>query len=80
MGVVEAFGNVADILANMNPEKVANLRASQEMATRVEELVNKKKEFKIAEEESIELERYLSLDLLLNLAKARAQVLIATQD
>jgi hypothetical protein len=71
MGVVEAFGNIADILARMAPEKVATLKADEAMSERVEALVLKKKERIISEDELIELERYLSLDLLINLAKAR---------
>ena len=47
------------------------------MAQRVEELVNKKKEEVISAEELVELERYLSLDLFINLAKARAKRLLA---
>ncbi|MEZ4684777.1 MAG: hypothetical protein R3B47_01500 [Bacteroidia bacterium] len=76
MGVVEAFGNIADILARMAPEKVAKLKADPAMSDRVEVLVFKKKEKSISEEELVELERYLSLDLLINLAKARALKLI----
>ena len=79
MGVVEAFGNIADILARMAPEKVAKLKADQAMSDRVEILVFKKKDKSISNEELIELERYLSLDLLINLAKARALKLIQQQ-
>ena len=76
MGVVEAFGNVADILAKMAPEKVVLLQANNEMSARVEVLADKKKNATISNDELIELERYLSLDLLINLAKARAHTLI----
>ena len=46
------------------------------MQERVNELVIKKKNAKITSEEVIELERYLSLDLLINLAKVRARMLL----
>jgi hypothetical protein len=47
------------------------------MSTRVEELVNMKKAASISLEETLELERYLALDMLISLAKARARRLLA---
>jgi len=47
------------------------------MSERVEELVNKKKNDQITPAEAIELERYLALDLLITLAKARAKKMLA---
>lgn len=76
MTVSEAFGDVAEILARLNPAQILKLRASEAMAERVEALVEKKKEGELTWEESIELERYLALDLLIGLAKARAHRLI----
>ena len=64
MTVTEAFGDVAEILARLNPAQIIKLQAPTAMAERVEELVDKKKEGGISWEESIELERYLALDLL----------------
>lgn len=77
MTVIEAFGDIAGILAGMDPVKILELRAPAEMGESVEALVNKKKEGNLSPEEAIELERYLSLDLLINLAKARAKGLLA---
>jgi len=77
MTVLDAFGELAETLAQMDPEKIVNLRASAGMSERVEELVQKKKAGDISSDESIELERYLSLDLFINLAKARAKLLLA---
>lgn len=77
MSVVEAFGDFAEVLAAMAPEKVTELRAPVAMSERVEELVNKKKTDQLTEEEATELERYLSLDLLITLAKARAKKMLA---
>ncbi len=77
MTVAEAFGELADDLARMDPEKVVALRASRAMAERVDELVAKKKEGRVTEDEATELERYLALDMLINLAKARAKRLLA---
>ena len=77
MSVAEAFGDFAEVLAAMAPDKVTELRAPAAMSERVEELVNKKKSDQLTEEEAIELERYLSLDLLITLAKARAKNMLA---
>lgn len=77
MNIAELFDDVAEALAKMDPEKILELRASEKMAARVEDLVQKKKEATITEEEAIELEHYLALDLLINLTKARARRLLA---
>ncbi len=77
MNVMEAFGDIAEILAELAPSKIVELKASEAMSQRVEELVNKKKEEQLSEEEAVELERYLSLDLLITLAKARAKRILA---
>lgn len=76
MTTVEAFEQIADSLALISPDKVVALTAPQKMGERVEELIYKKKDQSITAEERVELERYLALDLLINLAKARAKVLL----
>lgn len=43
MTVSEAFGDVADILAQLSPEKIVGLKASHKMSERVELLTNFKK-------------------------------------
>ena len=77
MSVAEAFGNIADILARMDPSAIVQLKAPESMSERVEELVARKKEDRISKDEMVELERYLSLDLLINLAKARAKRILS---
>lgn len=77
MSVAEAFGDFAEVLAAMAPGKIIELRAPAAMSERVEELVQKKKVDQLTEEEAVELERYLSLDLLITLAKARAKKMLA---
>ncbi len=78
MTVTEVYEDVAEILAQLSPEKVVGLKASEKMAERVEWLISKQKEESLSSDESIELERYLSLDLLINLAKARAKKLLTS--
>ena len=77
MQLTEIFGDVAEMLAKMDPAKIIQLKAPKNMAQRVELLVHKKKSGEISFEESLELERYLALDLLINLTKARAKILLA---
>lgn len=77
MTIVEAFDDVANMLAHMDPEKIIELHAPKSMSERVEELVNKKKDGEITLDERLELERYLALDMLIGLAKARARILLA---
>lgn len=77
MTVTEAFGDVAGMIAQMNPEKVVALKASKQMSEQVEKLVVLKKEGTITLEQATELERFLALDLFISLAKARARTLMA---
>ena len=72
MTVSEAFGDVADVLAQLSPEKIIGLKMSE----RVELLTNFKKEGIITLEQTQELERFLALNMFINLAKARARVLL----
>jgi hypothetical protein len=77
MTVTEAFTDVADIIATMNPTQIVALKASKKMSDRVEQLVSKKKDSAITIEETLELERFLALDLFISLTKAKAQLIIA---
>ena len=77
MTIVEGFGYVADILAQMVPNQIITLKAPKAMSERVEVLVNLKKDGLITLDESSELERFLALDLFISLAKARAKILLA---
>ncbi len=76
MTVTEAYSEVAEILAKVSPLEISNLSSLEFMSERVEELVYKKKDGKITEDETVELERYLSLDLLINLAKTKAKHIV----
>ncbi len=77
MTVNEAFSDVADMVAQLNPTQIVAMKASKKMSDRVEVLINKKKDGLITFEESAELERFLGLDLFISLAKARARILLA---
>jgi hypothetical protein len=77
MTTAEAFSDIANLLADMAPSKILKLRPSADMTKRVEALVKLKKDGKISFEETLELERYLALDMLINLAKAQARRLVS---
>ena len=76
MTVTEAFGNLADVLADMHPQKIAALKSSPAMSARVAELIAAKKNGVLTAAENAELERFLGLDLFISLAKARAHKLL----
>jgi len=76
MTVVEAYEDIAAILAHLGPKEILAMKAPVAMAERVALLTAKRKMESLSSEEQVELERYLSLDLLINLAKARAQQLL----
>ncbi len=72
MGTQTAYDSVADFIAGMNPQKVLELHASQEMQERLEELIEKEKQAGLDAEEKDELDHYIVLERLIRLAKARA--------
>ena len=76
MTLTEAFGNVADAIAHLDPDKLLEIKAAPELSVRVEELTWKKKDGTITDAEALELERFLALDMLISMAKARARKLL----
>jgi hypothetical protein len=72
-----AFEEVAEFIASLDPEKLLTLKPSSAVQARVEELISKKKENIISDEEQYELDRYLALEHLIALAKARARIRLA---
>ncbi|MFN7602085.1 MAG: hypothetical protein ACK5R0_11895 [Bacteroidota bacterium] len=77
MNVSEVFCDVASALAQMAPEKIVALKASEKMSNEVERLVMPKKQGNIGPDEQSELDRYLALDLFISLTKARAHALLS---
>ena len=77
MTINQAFGDIADVLAGLAPAIVVEIKASTLISQRVEVLVNRKKDGLITYDETLELERFLALNMLISLAKARARVLLA---
>jgi hypothetical protein len=77
MTSVEAYESIADRLAELDPQAILMLKPTEGVDERVEELIQQKKTLGLSSEELVELERYLALDLLINMAKARARRLLA---
>jgi hypothetical protein len=76
MIISEVFGDIAEVIAQMNPQQIINLKAPKGISERVEELISRKKDGIISIDESIELERFLALDLFISLTKARARKIV----
>ena len=72
-----AYEEVAEFLAKLDPVKLLELKPSVEVQNRVEELIDKKKETGLTLDEQYELDRYLALEHLIALAKARARIHLA---
>ena len=76
MVISEVFGDIAEMIAQMNPQQIIDLKAPKGISERVEELVSRRKDGSISVDESIELERFLALDLFISLTKVRARKLV----
>ena len=60
-------------------EQVANFRPSPEAQKRVAELLERQRESELTEEETAELDGFVQLEHILGLARAKAQLILATR-
>ncbi|MDQ6759275.1 MAG: hypothetical protein M3Z32_05330, partial [Acidobacteriota bacterium] len=60
-------------------EQVANFRPSPEAQKRVAELLKLQRESELTEEETAELDGFVQLEHILGLARAKAQLILATR-
>ena len=74
---MRAYEEVAEFIARRGPREVAEFRPSVEARQRVVELLGREKTGALTAEERRELDHYENLELLMNLAKARARQLLA---
>jgi hypothetical protein len=72
-----AYDEVADFIAALDPSKLLGLKPSAPVQERVNNLMYKKKENGLTDEEQYELDRYMALEHLVSLAKARARARLA---
>lgn len=73
MKVQNVYDEVADFIANMNPSKILDLKASPLAQERLTDLIEKEKESGLTYEEKDELDHYLVLERLIRFAKAHAR-------
>jgi hypothetical protein len=60
-------------------EQVANFRPSPEAQKRVAELLERQRESELTGEETAELDGFVQLEHILGLARAKAQLILATR-
>jgi hypothetical protein len=72
MVVYNAYDQIADLIAELNPAKVMALKANKELQERFESLVNKSKASMLSIQEKDELDHYVVLERLIRLAKIRS--------
>ena len=72
MVVYNAFDQIAELIAELNPVKVMALKANEELQNRFENLVEKSKESSLTLQEKDELDHYVVLERLIRLAKIRS--------
>ena len=73
MVVYNAYDQIAELIAELNPAKVMALKANEELQNRFEDLVEKSKESNLNLQEKDELDHYVVLERLIRLAKIRSQ-------
>jgi methylase of polypeptide subunit release factors len=69
---LNAHDQIADLMADAMPQQILAFKFSSTIQERIEQLVEKKKDGFISLKEVEELDKYLTYDLLIGLAKARA--------
>ena len=74
---MRAYEEVAEFIATRSPRDVAQFKPSGEAKRRVTELLEREKASGLSAEERRELDHYEDLELLMNLARARARQLLA---
>jgi len=74
---MRAYEEVAEFIATRSPREVAVFQPSAETRQRAMDLLEREKTSGITSEERRELDHYEDLELLMNLAKARARQLLA---
>lgn len=72
MVVYNAYDQIAELIAELNPAKVMALKANEELQNRFENLVEKSKESSLNLQEKDELDHYVVLERLIRLAKIRS--------
>lgn len=69
---VPAFEELAQLLASLSPRKVLAFRTSKKSQERVNYLLAKNAEYILTAEENREMEQYMLIEHIVQLAKAKA--------
>lgn len=72
MVVYNAFDQIAELMAGLNPAKVLKFKATPELQERFDFLTEKSKNNKLEIAEKDELDHFIVLERLIRLAKIRA--------
>lgn len=73
MTIYTAYDELAELLSRVEPERLLNLRATEDMQNRLEFLIEKSKAVDLNKAEKDELDHYIVLERLVRLAKIRAR-------
>jgi hypothetical protein len=71
------YDEVAEFLAKLDPKSLIAWRPSDAVQERIENLIFKKKDNQLTLDEQYELDRYMALEHLIALTKARARKQLA---
>lgn len=67
------------VAGGSTPEEVGNFRPSARAQERVSELLERQRESQLTSEEEAELDRFVELEHILRLAKAKARLILANR-
>jgi hypothetical protein len=70
---VNIYDELAELLANMDPDKVLKFHASAGAQKRLEDLLEKNREGTLTTDEKAEIDRFMTVEHIVRLAKARAR-------
>ncbi len=75
--MIKAYNEIVDFIASgTTPRSVADFRASEATRRRVAELIELEKTDSLSAEERSELDRFLELEHIMRLAKAKARKIV----
>ena len=74
---MKAYEEVVEFIASRNPREVVDFKPSEATRHRVADLIQREKTSGLSEEDRCELDDYEKLELMMNLAKARARHILA---
>ena len=71
MTIYAAYDKIAELIARLDPEQVASLKASEDMQLRLNILIDKSKNDHLTKNEQDELYHFIALERLIRLAKLK---------